>query len=98
MARKKTQAYSEERNYNYWVSDGGGYRFQVLIYNLNNGFVSFRRSRDVTWPVSSFLVFKDGIKVVNPLITYAFKVTTKPVQEKDLFDISILLDWVKENA
>ena len=46
----------------------------------------------------SFLIAKGSIEVVNPLVTYAFKVTTSSVQEKDLIDISMLAKWVGENA
>ena len=87
-----------ESNYNYWVSDGESFRFQVLLYKLKAGKVYFRRNKGISWPEAAFLIEKNGMKVVNPLITYAFKVTASTVEDKDLADISLLLDWVAENA
>ena len=87
-----------ESNHNYWVSDGESFRFQILLYKLNDGKVFFRRNKEVTWPETAFLIERDGMKIVNPLITYAFKVTTSSVEEKDLIDISLLLNWVAKNA
>jgi len=87
-----------ELNNNYWVSDGESFRFQLLVYKLKGGKVYFRRNQEVCWPEADFLIEKNNMKVVNPLITYAFKVTTSTVEEKDLIDISLLLKWVAETA
>lgn len=45
----------------------------------------------MSWPKDAFVLRKDGLQIVNPLITYAFKITNKDSQEKDLLDIDNLL-------
>lgn len=87
-----------ESNYNYWVSDGEFYRFQILVYRSKSGRVTFRRNKEITWPESSFIIEKKGIRMVNPLVTYAFKVTTSSVEEKDLYDISSFSNWMADHA
>ncbi len=102
IANKELALFNEsefdEEDYNYWISDIKGYRFQVLVYRLENGGVHFRRNKGVVWPEQHFLISKNGINIVNPLVTYAFKVTTKSVEEKDLSDIASFSDWVASNA
>jgi hypothetical protein len=88
----------KETDYNYWVSDESGYRFQVLVYAVDEDFVHFRRNNGITWPKSEFLIRKNGVAVVNPLVSYAFKVTTKSVESKDIHDIAQLTAWLMNNS
>lgn len=81
-------------DYNYWIADRQGYRFQVLKYRLEDGLVYFRRNNKIAWPIASFLIEKSGFSIINPLVTYAFKVTASSVEDKDLADIAKLLEWV----
>jgi hypothetical protein len=81
-------------DYNYWIYDKNGYRFQLLVYEVENGKVHFRRNKGVSFPQDSFLITINGIAVINPLVTFAFKVTTKSIEQKDLADIALLSRWV----
>ena len=95
---KYNEYHFTESNFNYWVSDGEFYRFQILVYELKSGRVSFRRNKEISWPESSFIIEKNDIRMVNPLVTYAFKVTTSSVEGKDLSDISLFSNWMAEHA
>lgn len=87
-----------DSDHNFWVSDGDYFRFQILVYNLSSDRVYFRRNKNVSWPKRQFIIKKKDVRLVNPLITYAFKVTTSSVEKKDLDDISSLLNWMAKNA
>lgn len=79
------------RSHNYWISDGNHYKVQVLVYEPEGNQVVFRRNPAIRWPRKSFSIAKGELRIVNPLVIYAFKVTTKTVEQKDLVDIASLL-------
>jgi len=77
--------------HNFWISDDLDFKVQVLVYSVINDNVVFHRNPDIKWNIDSFIVEKNGIRILNPLVTFAFKVTTKNVQDKDLVDIKNLM-------
>ncbi len=84
----------DEKAYNYWVADDSAYKLQILVYQVEGENVVFRRNPLITWPKKSFLIQLDQIAIVNPLVSYAFKVTTKEPLAKDLIDIKNFMDSV----
>jgi len=102
IANKKLAAYQDQHfspsDYNYWVSDGSDFKLQVLAYPVESGNVRFRRNDPVCWPIDHFVVHRNGVPIINPLVSYAFKVTTREPQEKDLNDIRELMSWVGDHA
>lgn len=86
-----------EQSYNYWVSDRKHYKVQVLVYNAEGRHVVFRRNPEVKWPRQAFILMKGQLHLVNPLVIYAFKVTTKSIEQKDLTDIASLFKLVGSN-
>jgi hypothetical protein len=78
-------------DYNYWVTDGENYKVQVLVYTYENSRVLFRRNKEVSWPIENFTLLVDNIKIINPFVSYAFKVTNKSPLPKDLLDIDNLI-------
>jgi len=85
-------------DYNYWVSDGSSYKLQVLVYRVDGNDVYFRRNAEIRWPLSNFILEKEGVRIINPLVAYAFKVTTSGPEVKDLQDISELTGWLYLNG
>ena len=81
--------------HSYWVSDQKAYKFQILVYKKLNGSVVFRRNADISWPEESFLLFKNGLSFVNPLVIYTFKITAKEFRQKDPLDINTLLKIIQ---
>lgn len=89
-----TSVARQESSYNYWISDGEHYKVQVLVYSTDGDRVIFRRNPSVTWPKDSFILAKDGLRIVNPLVTYAFKITAKSVEPKDLADVGSFMKFI----
>lgn len=92
-----TLARHREQSYNYWISDGDHYKVQILVYKEEGNHVVFRRSPAIKWPIESFTLTKGELRVVNPLVIYAFKITAKSVEQKDLTDITNLLNLMRPN-
>ena len=91
-------AYRSCRSSNYWVSDDEHFKVQVLVYELQGDRVSFRRNPEVTWPLNTFTFQRNALRIVNPLVPYAFKVTNKSIEPKDLLDVSNLLNSIARNC
>jgi len=85
---------SSEKSYNYWVADGKHYKVQVLVYEAEKNLVVFRRNPAMTWPLETFALTIKGVRVVNPLVIYAYKVTTRSPEPKDFADVASLLRLV----
>ncbi len=79
-----------EKVHNFWVSDDTAYRFEILTYRTNDAGVIFRRNTDIIWERSAFTVEVDGFRVLSPMVSYAFKITSSDVRAKDLEDIQLL--------
>ncbi|MEW6711863.1 MAG: hypothetical protein AB1403_18720 [Candidatus Riflebacteria bacterium] len=85
---------SSKKSYNYWIADGKHYKVQVLVYEAEKNLVAFRRNPAMKWPLEAFALNVNGVRVVNPLVIYAFKVTTRSPEPKDLTDVASLLRLV----
>lgn len=85
---------NRELSYNYWVSDGEHYKVQILVYKIEENHVVFRRNSAIKWPKEAFTLTKGDLLIVNPLVIYAFKVTAKSVEPKDLTDVGNLLHLI----
>lgn len=83
-----------ELSYNYLISVGKHYKVQILVYTVQGDEVVFRRNPAIRWPKSSFILTRGELQIVNPLVLYAFKVTAKSVEQKDLADIISLTDCI----
>ena len=55
----------QETDYNYWVSDGLEYKVQVLVYQLGDDRVYFRRNKSISWPKEHFIMNVNGMRIVN---------------------------------
>ena len=87
----------DANDYNYWVSDKRFHKLQILVYQVHLDRVSFRRNTDVTWPLTCLTLQHQGYRIINPLVSYAFKITTNQPQQKDLQDIAELSHWFSKN-
>lgn len=85
---------SSGKSYNYWVADGKHYKVQVLVYEAEKNLVVFRRNPAMKWPLETFALTIKGVRVVNPLVIYAYKVTTRSPEPKDFADVASLLSLV----
>lgn len=82
------------QSYNYWISDGTHYKVQVLVYKTEENHIIFRRNPAIRWPKEHFNLTIDGLRVVNPLVIYAFKVTTKSAEQKDQIDLISIVERI----
>lgn len=94
IANRNLTPYSESElqcaDYNYWIADSTGYRLQILVYNLENDRVLFRRNKRISWPKADFTLKIKQWRIANPLVTYAFKITNIDPLQKDMQDIDTL--------
>ncbi len=101
IANRQLQPLATEINpqdYNYWISDGQHYKLQILVYAVQDERVYFRRNPEISWPLEELILEKNGIELINPLVSYAFKVTCSAPQPKDLQDIAQLSHWVGQRS
>jgi len=72
-------------------------RKNLLINCQKPGKVVFRRNNKIKWGIETFTIKVNEIKILNPLVSYAFKITTKNIEEKDLKDIRELTNYFGQN-
>ena len=82
-----------------WVTsrDGGFWAFQIVVFDDDGEEVVYRRDRRIRWPKSSHACTVDGIRILNPLVTFLFKVHRREPEEKDVHDVRELIrNWPNE--
>jgi aminoglycoside 6'-N-acetyltransferase I len=76
-----------------WISDLSRehWEMQILVFDDEGDTVYYRRDRRVHWPKSSHAIPVGNIRVLNPLITFLFKVHRTEMEEKDIADAIALI-------
>lgn len=76
-----------------WITDPicQHWIFQVMVYDNNDGIVTYRRDSRITWPASQHTVVHRGLRVLNPAITMLFKLNKPTLEDKDCVDMMMVI-------
>lgn len=76
-----------------WVSDRSRdhWSFQIIVFDDEGDEVIYRRAPRIRWKRELHCVIVDGIRVLNPLVTFLFKANQKVLADKDSSDLSALI-------
>ena len=76
-----------------WISDGKFWRLQVLIFDLQEGSVKYRRDSRIQWDIGEHELTAQGVRILNPMVTFLFKANQTELASKDALDIQKLISW-----
>lgn len=68
----------------YWV-------LQVMVFDDEGDRVIYRRDRRISWSKRHHAVEVDGLKVLNPLVTFLFKANKVQMEAKEAHDLMRLI-------
>jgi aminoglycoside 6'-N-acetyltransferase I len=76
-----------------WISDASRehWQMQIMVFDDEGDAVYYRRDRRMHWPKGSHAVVVGSIRVLNPLITFLYKVHRSKMEEKDIADAVALI-------
>jgi hypothetical protein len=80
-----------------WITDRAHsfWAFQVMIFDDDRDHVIFRRDRRIRWRKSRHSMLVDGVKILNPFVTFLFKAhksKSGELQEKEVQDLVSLIE------
>ncbi len=77
-----------------WISNLGktAWIMQVMVYDDEEDRVIYRRNTSISWRKESHFVVKDGIKILNPFITFLFKSNKQELEAKEMDDLIHLIE------
>lgn len=76
-----------------WISDRER-RFwvlQVMVFDDAGDEVIYRRDRRIRWPKTCHAIEIDGVRVLNPLVTFLFKANKPNLEDKEAHDLVQLI-------
>lgn len=79
-----------------WIT-GGDCRYwvmQIMVFDDEGDRVIYRRDRRISWSKLHHAVVIDGMKVLNPLITFLFKANKPQMEDKEVHDLMRLIAHV----
>ncbi|MGF1655860.1 MAG: hypothetical protein ACFCU3_02665 [Verrucomicrobiales bacterium] len=87
-----------ERVHDIWIADRAGryWAFQVMIYEDDGDRVLFRRDPRITWPKSCHSIDIDGVKIVNPFVTFLFKSHKRDLEAKEIHDLTAMIERIAQ--
>jgi hypothetical protein len=76
-----------------WIADWTGKHWvlQVMVFDDAGSNVIYRRDRRLRWPKSCHEVSVDGIRVLNPFVTFLFKANQAQLAAKEVHDLRKLI-------
>jgi hypothetical protein len=82
-----------EEVHDVWITDQTGcyWVLQVMVFDDEGDRVVYRRDRRISWLKRHHSMEIDGIKVLNPLITFLFKAHKAQMEEKEVHDLMQLI-------
>jgi hypothetical protein len=63
-----------------------------MVFDDDTDRVYYRRDRRISWSKKSHAIKVDGIRVLNPLITFLFKANKPALEDKEIHDIVQLIE------
>ncbi len=77
-----------------WVTDleGRYWVLQVMVFDDEGDRVIYRRDQRISWSKRHHAVEVDGLKVLNPLITFLFKANKPQMEDKEAHDLMRLIE------
>lgn len=76
-----------------WITDGDCryWVMQIMVFDDEGDRVIHRRDRRISWSKRHHAVVIDGMKVLNPLITFLFKASKPQMEDKEGHDLMRLI-------
>jgi hypothetical protein len=77
-----------------WITDRAGefWALQVMVFDDHGGTVIYRRDRRLRWPKRYHAISIDGVRVLNPFVTFLFKANQAArLRAKDIHDFGKLI-------
>jgi hypothetical protein len=77
-----------------WVSDPlqEHWLLQIMVYDDEGDRVIYRRDRRICWSKKHHSLQIDEVRVLNPLITFLYKTNKTKIDEKEVTDITALIE------
>lgn len=77
-----------------WIADPATNEWvlQVMIYDDDENRVYYRRNRSISWSKDSHSLMKNGIRILNPFVTFLFKSNRANLEEKEVDDLIHLIE------
>jgi len=82
-----------------WITDWAGryWILQVMVFDDVGERVIFRRDRRLSWHKRHHALEVNGIKMLNPFITFLFKASKSTMEDKEVHDLMQLIAHGGEN-
>ncbi|MAS94001.1 MAG: hypothetical protein CMO55_12470 [Verrucomicrobiales bacterium] len=88
-----------------WIAnpESNEWILQIMIYDDDEDRVYYRRNRAISWSKESHSFMKDGIRILNPFVTFLFKSNQPNLEPKEIDDLIQLIEkgvgvqWKKES-
>ena len=77
-----------------WISDRAGkfWSFQVMVFDDDGDMVIYRRDPRIRWSKRRHARVIDGVRVLNPFVTFLFKANKASMEEKEIHDLVKLIE------
>jgi len=77
-----------------WITDRAGdyWVLQVLVFDDEGDDVVYRRDRRIKWAKQHHFRTVDGLRLLNPFVTFLFKANKTSLQEKEVHDLIKLIE------
>lgn len=80
-----------DRERKYWM-------LQVMVFDDEGDQVIYRRDHRIRWSKKNHSGMIQGFKVLNPFVTFLFKVNKPALEEKDIHDVRQLIEGYRKRS
>lgn len=76
-----------------WIScpSHQAWTYQIMIYDEADDTVFYRRDPRLSWPKVAHTICCNGVRILNPLVTLLYKTHKQQLRDKDVHDVSELI-------
>ena len=77
-----------------WIADSKKQHwiFQIMVFDDDGEIVMYRRDPRITWTKKSHFILRNGIRILNPLVTFLYKSNKSKLEQKEVADIAVLIE------
>ena len=68
---------------------------QIMVFDDEGDTVIYRRDPRIHWPLENHFTVINGVRVLNPLVTFLFKANQMKLADKDAQDLSAMIARLK---
>ncbi len=79
--------------YDIWITDAQAesWSLQILVYDDDSQYVYYKRDGRIKWPKAIHALPIGSLRVLNPMVTFLYKVGAKAYLDMDIHDMQVLM-------